>query len=119
MKDSIIEKKSFDFALYVIEIYKELSSEKKEYVLSKQFLRAGTSIGANVVEGEEAQSKKDFIAKMSIALKEACETRYWIKLLSCSQYLDTYNSDGLSKRCEEIIRILRSIIKSCKEKQVN
>lgn len=118
MKESIIEKKSFEFALQIIEVYKKLIYESKEYVLSKQFLRAGTSIGANVVEGEDAQSKKDFIAKMGIALKEACETRYWIKLLSSSKYLDTYNSNRLSKKCDEIIRILRSIIKSCKEKQL-
>ncbi|WBW98524.1 four helix bundle protein [Oceanirhabdus sp. W0125-5] len=117
MKENIIQKKSFEFALCVIDVYKELTFEKKEYVLSKQFLRAGTSIGANVVEGDEAQSKRDFISKMGIALKEARESKYWIELLNRGKYLDEYNSHRLIQKCEEIIRILRSIIKSSKENQ--
>lgn len=112
MRENIIEKKSFEFALFVIEVYKKLIYEKKEYVLSKQFLRAGTSIGANVVEGEDAQSKNDFISKMGIALKEASETKYWIRLMRRSNYLCENDSDRLIRKCDEIIRILRSIVKT-------
>ncbi|WBW98096.1 four helix bundle protein [Oceanirhabdus sp. W0125-5] len=116
MRENIIEKKSFEFALFVIETYKKLVYEKKEYVLSKQFLRAGTSIGVNVIEGEDAQSKNDFISKMGIALKEASETKYWIELMKSAKYLDKENSDRLIRKCDEIIRILRSIVKSSREK---
>ena len=81
MADSIIENKSFDFAVRIVNLYKHLTTDKKEYVLSKQLLRSGTSIGANVSEGEKGQSKADFNAKMNIALKEANETFYWLRLL--------------------------------------
>ncbi len=75
--NNVIEEKSFKFALRIINLYKFLRSEKKEYIMSKQILRSGTSVGANIAEGVEAQSKKDFISKLSIALKEANETKYW------------------------------------------
>lgn len=95
MSTNIIEEKSYKFALVIIKTFKELSSNS-EYVLSKQLLRSGTSIGANVVEGLRAQSRKDFISKMNIALKEANETEYWIRLLIDSGYLDPQKSSGFS-----------------------
>jgi len=81
MKENVIRDKSFEFALKIIELYKHLTTEKKEYVLSKQLLRSGTSIGANIREAELSISKKEFTAKMQIALKEASETEYWLLLL--------------------------------------
>ena len=87
MSENIIVDKSFDFAVRIVNLNKYLYNEQKEYVLSKQLLRSGTSIGANVSEAERAQSKADFISKMSIALKEANETNYWLKLLYKTDYL--------------------------------
>ena len=87
MSENIIVDKSFDFAVRIVNSNKYLNNEQKEYVLSKQLLRSGTSIGANVSEAERAQSKADFISKMSIALKEANETNYWLKLLYKTDYL--------------------------------
>ena len=87
MSENIIVDKSFDFAVRIVNLNKYLNNEQKEYVLSKQLLRSGTSIGANVSEAERAQSKADFISKMSIALKEANETNYWLKLLYKTDYL--------------------------------
>ena len=84
--DNIIESKSFDFAIRIVNLYKDLPDGKKENILSKQLLRSGTSIGANVAEAEQAQSKSDFVSKMSIALKEASETKYWIKLLKATDF---------------------------------
>ena len=114
MKENIIADKTFKFSLRIIDVYKELVNSKKEYVLSKQLLRAGTSIGANVNEAIEAQSKADFIHKLSIALKEARETEYWIKLLIGSDYLNS--SSGLNNDISEIIKILTAIIKTAKIK---
>jgi len=87
MKENVIKDKSFDFALRIINLYKYLSEEKKEYVLSKQLLRSGTSVGANIRESEHAESKNDFIHKLSISLKEANESHYWIELLYKSDYI--------------------------------
>ena len=115
VKENIIADKTFKFSLRIIDVYKELVNSKKEYVLSKQLLRAGTSIGANVNEAIEAQSKADFIHKLSIALKEARETEYWIKLLIGSDYLNS--SSGLNNDISEIIKILTAIIKTAKENQ--
>ena len=106
-KENIILEKTFDFALEIIKVYKYLRFQQKEYVMSKQLLKAGTSIGANAVEADSAQSHKDFIAKMSISLKEANETRYWIRLLLYSDYLD--KKDILNKT-EGIIRIITKIL---------
>jgi len=115
MKESIIANKSYKFSLRIIELYKYLAFEKKEYVLSKQILKSGTSIGANVEEGKSAISKKDFISKNSIALKESRETLYWLRLLKDSSYLpDKYLF--LINECDELIRILTSIVKSSQEK---
>lgn len=108
MKESIIVEKSFDFALSIIELYKQLT-EAHEYVLSKQLLRSGTSIGANVQESQAGISKKDFINKMSIASKEARETRYWLMLLDKSQYVKLDYSQHLTD-VTELIRMLTAIV---------
>jgi len=117
MKDNIILDKSFEFAIRVVKLYKYLCDEKKEYVLSKQLLRAGTSIGANINEAQAGQSKKDFIAKMAIASKEARETKYWIDLLTKTDYLDINENHvhSLISDIEEIIKLLTSIVKSSME----
>ena len=117
MSDGPILLKSKTFALQVIEIYKYLVEEKREYVLSKQFLRSGTSIGANAREGARAQSKPDFISKMSIALKEADETMYWIELLTESKYLDKDMALSAQNSCNELIRILVSIVKTSRQNE--
>ena len=117
-EDSIIAKKSFDFALTIITLYSELKKHN-EYVISKQLLRSGTSIGANVVEASAAQSSRDFIGKMFIASKEARETKYWLKLLQASN-LANLNYDLYLSEIEEIINILTAIIKTSQNKlQVN
>ncbi len=113
VKQNIIVDKSFDFALKIVDIYKYLCNEKKEYVLSKQLLRSGTSIGANVREGVVAQSRKEFIAKLNISLKEAHETEYWLELLVYGKYLE--ESSSLLSDIDSLIRILTSIIKSTNE----
>ena len=112
--DNIIKTKSFNFAIQIVKLYKYLYYSKKEYVLSKQLLRAGTSIGANVAEAEQAQSKADFISKISIALKEATETDYWIRLLNATDYLSNYEIKTILANCNELERILTAIIKSSK-----
>lgn len=116
MNNNIIENKSFDFAVRIVNLYKYLTEQFKEYVLSKQLLRAGTSIGANVSEAQRAQSKPDFISKMSIALKEANESYYWIKLLYKTNYIDKLQFEGLQSDINEIISIL---IKICKTSSSN
>jgi four helix bundle protein len=113
-KDNVIQDKSFQFALEIIELYKELIINK-EYILSKQLLKSGTSIGANVEEAIAGFSKKDFTAKMSIASKEARETRYWLRLYQASKLVDLDYSTQLSK-IEEIINILTAIVKTSQEK---
>ena len=114
-KDSIIRQKSFDFAIRIVKLYKYIVSEKKEYVLSEQLLRSGTSIGANVNEAIYGQSKKDFVSKLHIALKEASETEYWIELLNVSGYLDEKEYQSIINDNTEILKILTSIIKTSKE----
>ena len=115
MKDNIIQKKSFEFAIRVVNAYKYLQTEKKEFVLSKQFLRSGTSIGANVEEAIGGQSKKDFISKISIAYKEARETKYWVNLLKATRYLEEKEADGIINDVEELCKILSSILVSSKQ----
>ncbi len=114
MKQNIIYDKSFDFSLSIIELYKILLSNK-EYIISKQLLRSATSIGANVSESTDAQSRKDFISKLSISSKEARETKYWLLLLQKSKLVNLDYSKYISD-IEEIIRILSSIINTTKEK---
>ncbi len=115
-KDNIIVKKSYSFALEVIKIYKFLINEKKEYVLSKQMLRSGTSIGANIHEATAGESKKDFIHKLGIGVKEARETSYWLNLLKDSDYVNDEQFKNLNSNCDEGIRILNSIILTTKER---
>ena len=115
INDNIIYNKSFNFALDVIEMYKYLCASKREYILSKQLLRSGTSIGANVSEALFAQTKKDFISKMHIALKETSETIYWINLLVRSNFIDENKTSRLLDSLDEISRILKSIITTSKE----
>ena len=119
MKSNIVLDKSFDFAVRIVNVYKYLVSEKREYVLSKQLLRSGTSIGANVNEAQAGQSKKDFIAKMSIASKEARESKYWIDLLIKTDYLnrDKKHTQTLLYEIEELIKLLTSIVKASQEKR--
>lgn len=115
-KDNIIVKKSYSFALGIIGLYKTLVENKKEFVLSKQMLRSGTSIGANINEAVTSESKKDFIHKLSIAVKEVRETGYWLNLLKDSEYITEENFNQLNKDCEELARILNSIILTTKER---
>lgn len=114
-KENIIVQKSYGFALEIIKLYKELI-EKKEFVLSKQLLRSGTSIGANVHEAVSSESKKDFIHKLGIALKETREILYWLRLLKDSSYIDQQLFDPLHSTCLSIIKILNSIILTTKER---
>jgi four helix bundle protein len=118
-KRNILKEKSFDFALKVIKVCKELVSEKKEFVLSKQLLRSGTSIGALVRESENAVSTKDFVNKLSIALKEAGETEYWIELLYHSGYIEKEICKELISGCNELISILTASIKTTKLKLIS
>ena len=119
MKDNIILDKSSDFAVRVVRLYKHLCDDKKEYVLSKQLVRSGTSIGANINEAQAGQSKADFIAKMSIASKEARESKYWINLLIKTDYLnkDDKHVQTLVNDIDEIVRLLTSIVKTGQESQ--
>ena len=102
--ENVIENKSFGFAVRIVKLYKYLCDKKKEYVLSKQLLRSGTSIGANVAEAQQAQSKADFISKISIALKETTETKYWLKLLNATDFL---SDNEIKKRYWQIVLKLR------------
>ena len=112
--DNIIQDLSFSFALRVVKFYKHLTEKKKVYVLSKQILRSGTSIGANVRESIHAQSSADFINKLSIALKEADETEYWLELLNASDIIDDVEFKSMSDDVKQIIGTLVKIIKSKK-----
>ncbi|MDR6843830.1 four helix bundle protein [Flavobacterium granuli] len=110
--DNVVQNKSYDFALRIVKVYRYLSQEKKEFVLSKQLLRSGTSVGANIEEAIGGQSKADFFAKLTIAYKEARESKYWIRLLRDSDYLTIEQSDDLLKDVEELLKIIGSIQKS-------
>lgn len=114
-EDNVIVKKSYRLSLLIIKTYRQLT-EKKEFVLSKQLLRSGTSIGANVHEAVASESKKDFIHKLAISLKESRETLYWLNLLKDSNYISFDEFDILRSLCEEIVRILNSIILTTKNK---
>ena len=113
MKD-VLKNKSYKFAIEIVTLYKHLYSDNKEYVLSKQLLRSGTAIGALVSETEFAQSKADFVHKLSIALKEANETNYWLELLKDSGYISNEQCDQFHPHCQEIIKMLVSSIKTLK-----
>lgn len=115
-KDNLIQTKSFEFAELSIGVFKKLQKEKREFILSKQFLRSATSIGANVEEAIGAQSRKDFVAKLSISYKEARETRYWIRLLHKTDYLENADTKILLAEIESILRILSKILTTTKKK---
>ncbi|MFA6402949.1 MAG: four helix bundle protein [Salinivirgaceae bacterium] len=116
MKENVIQLKTFQFAVRIIKLYKYLVEEKKEFVLSKQILKAGTSIGANTEEAIGGYSKKDFTAKLGIAYKEARETNYWLRLLKETEYISESEFQSLITDCEEILKILFSIMRTSNEK---
>ena len=115
MSYNVIVEKSFDFAVRIVNLRKYLTREHKEFVLSKQLLRSGTSIGANVSEAQRGQSKADFTAKMSIALKEASETEYWIKLLYRTEYLTKEQYVSLNADVQELIGLLMAICRTANQ----
>ena len=115
MSDNIIVDKSSAFASRIIKLYKYLTEEKKEFVISKQVLRSGTSIGANVREAVRAQSRADFFAKMYIAYKEAGESEFWLEKLYDAGYIDKKGFDSIYSDCKELIKILSAITKRSKE----
>ena len=114
--ENIIEDKSFDFAVRIVNLYKYLTVNKKEFVLSKQLLKSGTSIGANVSEAQKAQSKADFHTKMTIALKEANETMYWLKLLYKTDFLSQKEFESIEPENREIVAILTSVCRKTSDK---
>ena len=113
--DNIVENKSFEFAVRIVNLRKFLIKEKNEYLLSKQLMRSGTSIGANVAEAQRAQSKADFVSKINIALKEANETNYWLKLLYRTDYMDEKQFESMINDLDQIISILVSICNTSKQ----
>jgi len=115
IKRNIIRDKSFDFSVRIINLFKLLTSERKELVLSKQLLRSATSIGANIEEGIAAFSKKEFVVKLQISYKEAFEAYYWIKLLYKTEFINEAEFKSLEKDVEEIIKLLTTILKSTKQ----
>lgn len=115
MRESIVQTKSYAFALLIIQVSRSLH-EAHEYVLSRQLLRAGTSVGANVEEANQAESRADFIHKISIALKEACETNYWLRLLRDSSYIEQSQAAPLLEACTELQKILTAILKTSRSK---
>ena len=113
--EKTIQEKSFRFAVRIVNLCRYLQNDKKEYVVYKQLFRCGTSIGANVAESQQAQSRSDFISKMNIALKEAYETNYWLRLLYETQYLSEEAFQSILMDCREIERLLISIVKTTKK----
>ena len=116
-KENVVKTRSKTFAVRIVNLYKYLTAEKKEYVLSKQILRSGTSIGANIAESEYAQSRKDFLSKLYIALKECAETIYWLDLLYETDYLSEKEYQSLMSDCEELRKILSSSTKTISEEE--
>ncbi len=112
MKENIVKDKSFKFAVRIVKLYQFLCNEKKEYVLSKQILRSGTSIGANVEESVGGISKSDFSNKISLAYKEAKETHYWIRLLKETRYIEEKMFESMINDCDEICKLLFTILKT-------
>ncbi|WP_066688437.1 four helix bundle protein [Christensenella intestinihominis] len=109
---SIVAEKSFSFAVRIVKLYQYICNNKKEYVLFKQLLRSGTSIGANIQEALNGQSKRDFLSKMNIALKEAGETQYWLRLLTATEILTEKESRSILDDCTELLKMLTSIVKT-------
>lgn len=114
--EKTIEEKSFDFAVRIVNLKDYLINERKEFDLSRQILRSGTSIGANVSEAQQAQSQADFLSKINIALKEAAETKYWLKLLRATDKLTEKETESILSECIEIEKILYSIVRTTKAK---
>ena len=114
MKTNILKDKSYNFALQIVKLCQKITYEKREFVLSKQIIKSGTSIGANVEEANQGESKKDFIHKLGIAQKEAYETNYWLRLLTDSGYIDKILSSSLIADCEELIKLITASIKTAK-----
>ncbi len=113
--DHTVQDKSYQFAVRIVKLCRYLQTEHKEYLLSKQLMRSGTSIGANIAESQQAQSRSDFISKLNIALKESYETNYWLRLLHDTQYLTKEQFDSVISDCCELERLLIAIIKTSKE----
>ncbi|TDP01012.1 four helix bundle protein [Flavobacterium sp. 245] len=118
MSESIVKIKSFELAIRGVNFYKWLISEKKEFVMSKQFLRSITSVGANVREAMNAQSKADFIHKLSIAQKECDESMYWLEILKETSYISVIEFYSIHQQCNEVLKIIRSIIMTSKKKLI-
>ena len=116
-ENNILQQKTYAFAIRIVKACQYIMTEKKEYVLSKQLLRCGTSIGANTEEAIGGQSEKDFYAKLHIVYKESRETHYWIRLMKDTHYFDESQANSLLTDCEEILKITGSIIKTLKNKQ--
>ena len=116
--DNAIEEKSFRFAIRIVKLCKYLQKNKEEYILSKQLMRSGTSIGANIIESQQAQSRADFVSKLSIALKEAAETNYWIKLLHATDYLTESEYTSVASDCRELEKLLTAIIKTTRNSPI-
>lgn len=114
-KQNIIKEKSFNFAIRIVKLYQFLTNDKKEYVLSKQILKSGTSIGANISEAQQGQSKKDFLMKMNISLKECSETKYWLELLTATNYLNEKMKKSIYKDCIELEKLLTTIVRTTAE----
>ncbi len=115
MKKNIVKEKSLDFAVRIVKLHQYVASDKKEFIMSKQLLRSGTSVGAMIREAEHAESKADFIHKLAIAQKEANETLYWLELLKKTGYLENTEYDSINNDAEEIIKLLTKIIITSKE----
>jgi len=113
--EKTVENKSFQFAVRIVKLYKYLNDSKNELTLSKQLLRSGTGIGANIAEAQQAQSHADFISKMSIALKEAAETNYWLRLLQATDYLSEAEFSSIHSDCRELEKMLTAIIKTARQ----
>ena len=114
-ENNIIVEKSYAFAIRIVNCYKYLSNEKKEFILSKQLLRCGTSIGANIEEAVGGQSRKDFFAKLSIAYKEARETNYWLRIIRDTQFIDHKIAESLLSDNEELLKLIGTILKTIKQ----
>ena len=114
--ENVIQEKSYAFAIRIVKLYRYLTEKKNEYVLSKQVLRSGTSIGANIEEGIGGQTEKDFFAKLNVAYKEARETHYWLRILRDTNYLSDRESKAILGNCDELLKIIGSIIKTMKTK---
>ena len=113
--ENAVKEKSFRFAVRIVKLCKFLQEDKREYIMSKQLLRSGTSIGANITEAQQAQSRPDFVSKLNISLKEAVETDYWIRLLYETEYLTKEQFTSIIGDCDELEKLLVSIVKATKE----